>query len=39
MGVLDELEKYIKAKVQEEKDKMKKYQDMLADTIARLEQL
>ena len=27
------------AKVQEEKDKMKKYQDMLADTIARLEQL
>ena len=26
-------------KVQEEKDKMKKYQDMLADTIARLEQL
>ena len=27
------------AKVQEERDKMKKYQDMLADTISRLEQL
>ena len=27
------------AKVQEEKEKLKKYQDMLADTIARLEQL
>ena len=27
------------AKVQEEKEKMKKYQDMLADTITRLEQL
>ena len=27
------------AKVQEEKEKMKKYQDMLADTIKRLEQL
>lgn len=27
------------AKVQEEKEKMKKYQDMLADTVARLEQL
>ena len=26
-------------KIEEEKTKMKKYQDMLADTIARLEQL
>ena len=27
------------AKVQEEKEKMQKYKDMLADTITRLEQL
>ena len=33
------LNKAPEAKVQEEKEKMKKYQDMLADTIARLEQL